>query len=346
MKKLHVLFFFLALALPEELLAIENTESIKATPVITGYTFSRFALSDNETQIPIGISPIVLFPIGQRILLEAELELEEELEKHEGEQWEDAFEKEIEYLQADVIVHKYLTLVGGRFLIPFGTYIERFHAAWIKNLQQNPITFGFLEHSGNGFMARGGGRLNDWMNISYAGYYTFEADVEWVGSQNMFGGRSSAFFPTVGTEVGFSYNGMRDTHEDTTIHGFGVDLSQQFKNISVDLRGEFARLTDRGTGYWIEASHRFVHIPFWKPFFERSQIVLRWEQFFAPTHEEEMEEEEEEGHTTLPEMDTKRLHVGWNYYITNDLKVSLSYGLTMTDEENDNAFVAGVSWRF
>jgi hypothetical protein len=276
--------------------------------------------------------------------LEAELEFEEEFEKMEGEEWESAFEKEIEYLQADVLAHKYLTLVGGRYLIPFGTYIERLHPAWIKNLQQDPITFGFLEHSGNGFMARGGAALSDWMNLSYAGYYSFETTADWVGAENMFGGRTSSFFPLAGTELGLSYNGMREAAEDTTIHGLGVDVTQQFRDLAIDLKGELASLSEKGTGYWFEGSHRFVHVPFGKPFFRRFQLILRWEQFFAPTVEAAAAEEE--GHTALPEDDTDRLKVGGNYFLTNDLKVSISYGRTQTSSADENLFDAGISWRF
>ena len=346
-RKIHVVLMVLALALlPQKgLFAAEGDPEAKAAPVITGYTFSRFVLSDEEIQVPLAISPILLFPIGKHLLLEAELELEGESEKMDGEDhWEQEFEREIEYLQLDVLAHKYITLVGGRFLIPFGTYIERLHPSWIKNLQQNPITFGFLEHSGNGVMARGGATPFRGVNLNYSAYFTMEADAEWVASERMFGGRLSAFVPSWGTEAGFSYNGTRDIEMADTVSGIGLDLSQQFKRL--DIRGEYARFSGRGSGYWAEATHRFNYVRFWKPFFERTQIVARWEQFFAPPHEEEEEEGMEEGHTALPEMDTKRLSAGLNFYITNDLKISTGYTRSIAAGENDNIFDMGVSWRF
>ncbi len=141
---------------------------------------------------------------------------------------------------------------------------------------------------------------------------------------------------------------------------------------------EYARNSE-GSGYWVEAAYRLRKVDFWKPFFRRSQVVFRVEQFFAPSHIDEIAPEEdghlgddhedlafsvgepidegdhveegdhaeegghveegghaEEGghHGRLPEVDTQRLTVGWNYYLSDGLKLSFSYGRDLTSHGN------------
>ena len=42
------------------------------------------------------------------------------------------------YLQADYIANKYVTVTMGRFLTPFGIFNERLYPIWIRSLQQDP----------------------------------------------------------------------------------------------------------------------------------------------------------------------------------------------------------------
>ena len=133
---------------------------------------------------------------------------------------------------------------------------------------------------------------------------------------------------------------------------------------------EYARNSE-GSGYWVEAAYRLRKIDFWKPFFRRSQVVFRAEQFFAPSHIDEIAPDEdghpgndhedlafslgghgeegghaEEGghHGRLPEVDTQRLMVGWNYYLSDGLKLSFSYGRNLNSD--GNLLSLGLTYRF
>ena len=87
------------------------------------------------------ISPVFLFQFQDKILFEAELEFELE---------DGVTATSLEYAQADIMVNDNLTLVAGKFLIPFGVFGERLHPTWINKLATMPPIFG---HHGSGFGA-------------------------------------------------------------------------------------------------------------------------------------------------------------------------------------------------
>jgi hypothetical protein len=277
------------------------------------------------------------------LLIEAELEFEGEFKHKETEAWERETEKAIEFLQANIFLHNNLTLVAGRFLTPFGIFIERLHPAWIKNLQPTPYTFGFIPHSANGLMLRGGAILGTNFNINYSAYYSLETGNEWISSEKMLGGRMGVFLPATGFELGLSFNRISETGSNN----FGIDFTQQFRDILLDIRGEYFNSSQKGSAYWIEIAYRLMLVPILEPISERSQIVLRWEQFLASGSEEEhLTAEEEEEHHALPEVDTNRFTLGWNFFIFPDFKITLAYGLISSSGEKSSVLDIGFAWRF
>ena len=83
-------------------------------------------------------APIFHYQHSDRLhfLIEGEFELEDD---------ENSFSLEIG--QADLFINDYLTLVGGKFLIPFNTFSERTHPSWINKMPDPPIIYG---HGGHG----------------------------------------------------------------------------------------------------------------------------------------------------------------------------------------------------
>jgi len=153
-----------------------------------------------------------------------------------------------------------------------------------------------------------------------------------------------------------------------------LDATWQVPRTPLDIRMEYARNSE-GSGYWVEAAYRLRRVGFWKPLLRRSQLVFRAEQFFAPSHIDEIAPDEdghpgddhddlafsvgehdqedplEEGHGEegghhgrLPEVDTQRLMVGWNYYLSDGLKLSFSYGRNFSSGGNLLSF--GLTYRF
>jgi hypothetical protein len=98
-------------------------------------------------------APIFLYQAGDNLLFEAEVEFK--LAAHEDEI------PEVEYAQADYIVNKYLTLVAGKYTLPFGDYLEREHQKWVMKLVDRPLPYrapdqgGIMFDFGLGVEARG-----------------------------------------------------------------------------------------------------------------------------------------------------------------------------------------------
>ena len=72
-------------------------------------------------------------------------------------------------------VNDYLTLVAGKFILPFNVYSERLHPTWIDKLPRRPLIYtNLLDHalSDVGIQLRGGASLpfSEGSKINYAFY--------------------------------------------------------------------------------------------------------------------------------------------------------------------------------
>lgn len=98
-------------------------------------------------------APIFLYQASDNLLFEAEVEFK--LAAHED------MTPEVEYAQADYIVNDYLTLVAGKYTLPFGDYLERYHQKWVMKLIDRPLPYrqpdqgGIMFDFGLGVEARG-----------------------------------------------------------------------------------------------------------------------------------------------------------------------------------------------
>lgn len=80
-----------------------------------------------------GINPVLLYKQSDRLFFEAEFE---------GEYGHDGFELGLGYANASYILNKYMTVRVGQFLLPFGTFTEKLHPAWINRTVNAPLGFG------------------------------------------------------------------------------------------------------------------------------------------------------------------------------------------------------------
>lgn len=106
---------------------------------LAGYTDWSFIADDNGTEPDTTFSfghfnPVFHFQYRDLVLFEGELELEVD---DEG-----ATELALEYAQADILVHDYVTFVAGKFLSPVGQFQERLHPTWVNKLPDAPVGFG------------------------------------------------------------------------------------------------------------------------------------------------------------------------------------------------------------
>lgn len=104
--------------------------------LLTGYGASGYNVivqdEDSPNNFNFGLSPIMLFQISDRFLFESEQELEIE---------DGATNLDLEYAQIDARLSNNLTFVAGKFLLPFGTFSERYHPTWINRLISAPALY-------------------------------------------------------------------------------------------------------------------------------------------------------------------------------------------------------------
>jgi len=138
--------------------------------MIRGYGhagFSSFS-SDGETESSFQggtFAPIFLFKHSDKIMFEAELEFEIE---------DDEVAIGFEYANFNYIMNDYVTLRGGKFLLPFGTFMERLHPSWINRLSSTPLGYGhdgIAPSTGIGFELRGAAQVGSG-KINYSLYTT------------------------------------------------------------------------------------------------------------------------------------------------------------------------------
>lgn len=169
-------------------------------------------------------------------------------------------------------------MVGGKYLTPFGIFNERLRPPWIKHLQPNPLIYRLAALRNNRGMLRGAARLADGLEVNYSGYFSALTTGSILASKRNAGGRVGFFIPGRQLELGASIQRILQGPDVST---WGFDGTWQLQSIPLDFHGEYAR-SRPGSGYWIEAAYWPNRIPHWRALTRRSQVVARWEQFFAP----------------------------------------------------------------
>ncbi len=279
--------------------------------VISGYGTVGYVYrtqGDNENEFTATINPIFLFQFQDRILFEAEFEFELE---------EGVTETGLEYAQLDFIAHDNVTLVGGKFLLPFGVFGERIHPTWINKFPTSPPIYGHhISEFGAepllpilsdlGVMARGAlspGGMNLALNLyavqgpSIEGgageeipELAFEASSSDNNTSKVIGGRLDVALPPW-AEVNLSYfNG--DYDENNVLDFTGWNVAGEYRLANFELRGEYVQTrqeietltgfpTVRRHGFYAQAAYRWGA---WEP-------VFRWTQVFDDKLEGQVVEE-------------------------------------------------------
>jgi hypothetical protein len=229
-----------------------------------GHTGLNTLTSDEKTELSYvgsAFSPIFLFKHSDRLMFEAELEFELEGNK---------LAVGLEYADVMYVLNKNMTIRAGKFLLPFGTFMERFHPAWINRLPTRPLGFGhdgIAPSSGIGVELRGafdlggpklnysvystnGPRLKDGSEEpEEAGLLSFN-NYEDNNNSKAFGGRLGILpFEDSSTEFGFSAystSGVGDTdseYEDVGAFLYAIDFSfvKQIPAIKgfIDVKGQY-----------------------------------------------------------------------------------------------------------
>lgn len=280
--------------------------------LVTGYGSAGyhavFADSVTPNNFQAAASPIFLFQIADRFLFEAEVEFALE---------EGVTEAELEYAQVDYSLTNNLTVVAGKFLLPFSIFTERLHPSWINTFVTTPPLYG--GHHGGGapadplipILSDVGAQLRGTFDVGRFSYVTAAAFVSQgprpAMEEEPAPGAEEHPFPElafgtnfednntgkmVGGRVGFglapyfeaNLSGMRGSYDDAgdlVFSGYGLHLEGRYSGLTV--HGEWIStgqdVVDEVTG----EVHRLDRQGYWAQLGYRYQAwepELRWGQIF------------------------------------------------------------------
>lgn len=318
--------------------AIAPRCSAQYTPLISGGAgFFTVTNGGNTTYFP-AISPVLAAPIGSRMLVESRAFLDEAFFPAGGGKsgYNNSGFVELTYLQLDYLATAHVTVVGGEFLTPFGTYNERLSPIWISNFQDAPLitplgTMG--TESSVGGMLRGSAISTPKFSIDYAGYFSANSTNEQFQAERSTGARSSIYLPQKRLEIGASYGRLL---QGDGKNYQGVHVWWEPANRWVKLRSEYAH-GPHSQGYWVETDYRLTHAEIPHTPLDRLEPVFRIQQTFRNSPDPT---------DGLPRTDTQRTDFGLDYHFPHEVRINLSYARQFSSTGNRNVWETSIVYRF
>lgn len=316
--------------------APSSTSAAGYVPLISGGAGYVYNVNGGVPTLEPQINPVLLVPFGSHVLLESRTDFTGffQRENQTSGPYKGKVFTTVEYAQLDWLASSHATVVGGRYLLPFGLYNERLEPIWIRNLQDPPLTATVgtrTTGAGVGGMLRGVITQTGAISAQYSAYFSALSNVEQFGSARTAGGDASIFFPAARIEIGAS--GQRFL-QDRHINSAALYVSWQPTALPLDLKAEYDA-SYYGRGYWIEPAYRFEDTPL-PAFLRKLQAVARVQQVFPKNG----------GGNGLPTVRTERVDFGLNYYLRDDLRLLSSYGRSFSDSGNANIWNLGFTYRF
>jgi len=326
-----------AQSLPTAAQESEQPENDKPIPIFTGSAGFLTTFDGGDPHLGPIFTGVILIPLGDRWLIESRGTFESDMVQiPQRSGFHGQVEKELEYAQVDFIANPYLTITAGRFLTPFGIYNERLYPVWIRDLPSDPLILPIgigPSNASTGAMLRGGFSANQQVSINYAVYFSEFSAFEPLTSERTAGARAGLFFPKARFEIGGSFQHLL---QDERSNLFGTHVIWQPPSLPLDIRAEIVH-SRRGSGYWVEPAYRLSQLPFLRNEMRRTQLVARLQQYFTG---------DLPGSDDLPSVNTQQFEFGLNYYFTDRLRTTSSYGRQFSSEGNKNVWTFGVTYRF
>ena len=308
------------------------------TPLLSGGLGFFTSTSKGATSyLPI-MEPLAAAPIGNRVLIESRATLLEDFTPKGGGQdgYNHSHYIALTYLQGDCILSPHVTLVGGSFLTPFGTYNERLSPLWIGNFQDGPLIggLGLMETATSlGGQLRGSAISRRKYSIDYAAYFSARSGNEQFNSARSSGGRVSLYLPNERLEIGTSYGRLLQGTEENF---FGIHVWWEPKDNAFRLRSEWARGA-HGQGYWMEADYRPTQFGGLNSWVGRFEPLFRIQQTFKTDNI---------GGDPLPSVNTQRADFGLNYNLPHNARLMTSYSRQFSSTRDVNIWETGLTYRF
>jgi hypothetical protein len=316
-------------------LAIGGRGTAQNVPLISGGVgFFSSTIGGQTSYLPI-IEPLLAAPVGNHLLFETRAALVESFFPS-GDGYDHVHAIGLTYLQGDYIATSHLTIVGGSFLVPFGTYNERLSPVWINNLQDGPLIASLgLMSTGTalGGMVRGSAISRRKYSIDYAAYYSASSKNPQFNAERSSGGRAGLYLPESRLEIGLSYDRLLQGIHENFYDGY---VWWQPKDTALRLRGEFAR-GHHAQGYWLEVDYRTQAFHGLDSWVGRIEPVFRMQQTFR---------RDNFGKDGLPLTNIQRADFGLDYNLPHNTRIITSYSRQFASTGNENIWETGIVYRF
>jgi hypothetical protein len=306
------------------------------TPLISGgLGFITITNGGNTTYIPI-VTPLIAAPLGPHLLVESKASIADLFSPKTGSGYDSSWFLGLTYLQLDYLATRHVTVVGGEFLTPFGTYNERLTPIWIGNFTDAPLIFSLGTMgtgSSVGGMLRGSAVSNSKFSVDYAAYFSAASTNSQFNSQRSTGGRAGVYFPEKRLELGTSYGRvLQGTHSNF----LGADLWWEPADTGFKLRSEYAHGA-HSQGYWLETDYRLSRFGGPDSPIGRLEPVFRWQQTFRNSPDPT---------DGLPAADTNRIDAGLDYHFPHEIRINTSYSRQLSSTGDRNIWQTGIVYRF
>jgi hypothetical protein len=330
-----------AIAIAALLLCGMRYGSAQNTPLISGGVGFLTSTNGGSTSYTPVIEPLIAAPIGSHFLVESRAALTETFAPNGGDQpgYGHTHFIGLTYLQGDYIASSHITVVGGTFLLPFGTYNERLSPFWIGNFQAGPLIAGLGLMStgvGTGGMVRGSAISRPKYSFDYAAYFSSRVGTEQFVAKRSAGARTSLYLPQQRLEIGVSYDRLLQGFPASDENFYGAHVWWEPSNTAFRLRSEFAR-GHHAQGYWIEADYRIQAFGGLDSWIGRIEPVFRMQQTFRRDTVES---------DSLPLVDTQRADFGLDYNLPHNTRILTSYSRQFASNGNRNIWQTGIVYRF
>jgi hypothetical protein len=305
------------------------------TPLISGGVGFFTRTSGGDTTYFPYLKPTAAMPLGDHVLIESRGSFAEFFSPTPNGYKTSSF-KTVDYLQGDVIAGRHLTIVGGEFLTPFGTYNERLTQIWNETLPDFPLIFGvgtMNTATSVGGMLRGSAFSNQHLSLSYAAYYSSNITNQYFAAERSSGGQGQIYLPEKGLEVGVSYGrSLSGTHENYEgAHVWWEPIDSPFR-----FRSEYAR-APHAAGYWFETDYRLSHFGGPESALGRLEPVFRMQQTFRG---------QPDSNDSLPSVNTQRADFGLDYHLPHEVRINTNYGRQFASTGDVNIWETGIVYRF
>jgi hypothetical protein len=317
-----------------------NAIQAQNVPVISGGVGFFTNNNGSQTNYQPAVAPLIALPLGPHLLIESRGDIREigtqatpsTANSHQ-------FIASLVYLQLDYIANRYITIVGGKFITPFGTYNERLTPIWIPNFQDAPLLYGIgtrMNGASDGAMVRGAAFSNDHAQLNYAAYFSGSTQTTDFKAARNAGMQLSAYFPTHRLEIGTSYQRFRQqVHNDSV----GVHVWWMPPRTAFELRSEYAHGAN-SQGYWIELAYRLSQFGGTRSLVGRFEPAFRMQQTFR-NHVNFSGQSD-----GLPSVDTQQIDFGFDYHVTSEVRFNSSYSRSFTATANKNLWDLSLTYRF